>query len=150
MKIVTYRSIFNPNSTGGNTYIDQEWIAHSQEDAVRAYGVKIPGETAVGAGLFKVKLRYSNSFKRYMVMLFTEGDYCIANGISFSFIYNHGGNTAEDSHGCLLNAMNRLDDETIQGSMETEIRQRIECALARKEEVTWMIVNDTTGYLEPN
>lgn len=149
MKIVTYRTIFNPDSTGGKTYIDGEWIAHCQEDACRAYGVKIPGKTAIGAGLYKVKLRPSLKFGRSMVMLYTEGDYCIANGISFSYVYNHGGNTAVDSHGCLLNALNRLDDETIQGSLETKIRQMVEIALAKNEEVTWMIVNDYTGELEP-
>lgn len=149
MKIVTYRSIFNPDSTGGRTYIDGEFIAHSQENACRAYGVKIPRKTAIGAGLYDVKLRASDKFGRAMVMLYTEGDYCIANGIRFSYIYNHGGNTADDSDGCLLNAIKRINHETIQGSMELEIRQRIECVLARREPVTWMIVNDYTGELEP-
>lgn len=150
MKIVTYRNIFTTDATQGRTYIDGNPFCFSLEDAVRGYGIKIPGKTAVGAGLYKVRTRHSPGFKRDMVMLFNSGDFCIANGISFDYIYSHGGNKADHSKGCILSGFIRVNDTTIRDSAEANICALVRHNLDRGNEVTWMIVNDTDGQLEPN
>lgn len=150
MKIVTYRNIFTTDATQGRTYIDGNPFCYSLEDAVRGYGIKIPGKTAIGAGLYKVKLRHSPSFGRDMVMLWNEGDACVANGISFTFIYSHGGTHAMHSKGCILSGFIPIDDTCIRDTAEHEICDLVKKALADGDDVTWMVVNDTTGGLEPN
>ena len=64
------------------------------EDRVRAPGVKVPGETAIPAGTYKMILSKSPKFGRILPE--------ILNVPNFVGIRIHKGNTAEDSAGCLI------------------------------------------------
>lgn len=64
------------------------------EDRVRAPGVKIPGETAIPAGSYKMVLSKSPKFGRILPE--------ILNVPNFVGIRIHKGNTAADSSGCLI------------------------------------------------
>jgi hypothetical protein len=53
----------------------------------------------------------------------------------FEGIRIHGGNTAADTLGCLLVAKNRINIDTIQGSMEKFVTAMVKKAYANGEEV---------------
>jgi hypothetical protein len=74
--------------------VNGEYFADTLEDVVRPDGVKVYGETAIPAGVYKVILNVSNRFKCLMPLLL--------NVPNFDGIRIHSGNTAVDTHGCLL------------------------------------------------
>ena len=111
------------------------------EDTVRAYGIKVPGETAIPEGLYKVTITYSPKFKRLMPILHTESDLTIkSNGIGFEGIRIHGGNRHSDTEGCPLVAFNYINDHTIQGSAEKALTAKIQDYLL-KGNVFWKVTN---------
>jgi len=144
MRITTYRNLFNPNSTGGVTVVDGIRFCHSQEDAARAHGVKIPGQTCIPPFVYKVGIWHSLSFGRPMLILYTEDDgYTLkAGGISFTHIYHHGGNRAADTLGCILGAKNRGSSDEIWGTQEKELFKKVSPLILAGEEVIWEVVND--------
>ena len=79
--------------------------------------MKIKGKTAIPAGKYEVVVTMSNRFKRLMPLLLdVEG---------FDGIRIHGGNSHDDTDGCLLIAKNRISDTYIQGSLESVITKKI-------------------------
>lgn len=78
--------------TEGKLYIDGVYFCDTIEDPVRK--VKVPGETAIPAGVYYVIMTMSSRFKKIMpVLLDVPG---------FSGVRIHAGNTANDSEGCIL------------------------------------------------
>jgi hypothetical protein len=112
----------------GELYLNGEFFSYTLEDVVRGENIKIDRHTAIPAGRYKVKLSMSYRFKRMMPMVYTEPNgYELKNGgIIFKGIRIHGGNTHENSEGCILVAKNFIDENTIQGSMEKELTKRLE------------------------
>jgi hypothetical protein len=94
MKLRLYRIYKAPTYTIGKLYVNGEYFADTLEDVVRPDGVKVYGETAIPAGVYKVILNVSNRFKCLMPLLL--------NVPNFDGIRIHSGNTAVDTHGCLL------------------------------------------------
>ena len=104
MKIFVKRTIFNESNTLGEMFIDDKPFCYTCEDKVRDYNndgdlndegeTKVYGETAIPKGIYKVILSMSNRFKRVMPE--------VLNVPHFSGIRIHKGNTAKDSHGCIL------------------------------------------------
>lgn len=62
------------------------------EDVVRDH--KIPGLTAIPAGVYKVEMTYSNRFHRVMPLLLDVP--------GFTGIRIHAGNSSTDTDGCIL------------------------------------------------
>jgi len=98
------------------------------DDTVRAYGIKVPKETAIPEGIYKVKITMSSRFKRLMPILYTESNgYEIKmGGIGFKGVRFHGGNTHKDSEGCPLVAFNYINETTVQGTAEKELTSKIQ------------------------
>ena len=94
-----------------------EWFSYTLEDEVRMEGKKVYGETCVEAGDYQMKVTYSPSFKRDMVLLTP----LFAPTVKFSGLRMHGGNTEENTLGCVLIAYNVNKEHTkIQGTAEKE------------------------------
>ena len=110
-----------PAQDGGTMF------CYTLEDTVRAYGIKVPGETAIPEGIYKIKLTKSKKFKRLMTIIYTEDNLKIkAGGIGFEGVRFHGGNTHKDSEGCPLVAFNYINDHTIQGTAEKALTAKIQ------------------------
>lgn len=87
-------------ATLGSLAINGVWFCWTLEDEIREVkgqpvaAWKVPGETAIPAGLYRVTLTQSSRFNRIMPLL---------NDVpGFSGVRIHAGNTAESTHGCLL------------------------------------------------
>lgn len=124
------RYLYTVRTTIGKLFLPKtsEPFCFTLEDTVRAFGIKVPKETAIPEGLYKVDISMSTRFERLMPMLYTESNkYEIkSGGISFKGIRLHGGNTHLNTEGCPLVAFNYINDHTIQGSAEKSLTIKIQ------------------------
>jgi hypothetical protein len=93
MRLKLERSRCGPKCTIGTLLVDGKVECFTLEDVVRA-GEKVYGETAIPAGVYNVVVTPSNRFKRDLPL--------IENVPNFEGIRIHPGNTAADTHGCIL------------------------------------------------
>lgn len=98
MKLLLKRIFKGETYTIGNLYVDGVKFCDTLEDKVRPDGVKVWGETAIPYGVYKCKITYSQRFKRKLPLLL--------NVPMFEGIRIHPGNTAVDTHGCILVGVN--------------------------------------------
>lgn len=93
------------------------------EDPKQPKGVKVDGMTCIPPGRYQVALSKSVRFGRIMPMLYncSNGYELKADGISFKGIRIHGGNTIDDTEGCILVAFNLVKPGRIQGSAERSV-----------------------------
>ena len=100
---MTLRVIREPSTaaaTMGLLLIDGVFTCWTLEDVVRP--VKIPGETAIPAGRYDVRLSFSQRFQKTLPELLAVP--------GFAGIRVHAGNTQADTHGCLLVGRIRASD----------------------------------------
>jgi hypothetical protein len=126
-EIKVYRKWFTARTTIGELYINGVFFCYTLEDTIRPFGVKVSGETGIPEGTYKCEISLSTRFKREMPMVFTEdnGYELINNGISFKGIRIHGGNTHKNTEGCILVAYNKVDENTIQGTAEYDLTEKL-------------------------
>lgn len=86
------------NVTLGKLYLDNVFFCQTCEDEDRFLenGVteKVDGKTAIPRGQYRVVTSFSNKFQRVLPE--------VLDVPGFEGIRIHGGNTAEDTHGCVL------------------------------------------------
>jgi hypothetical protein len=111
MKLQLKRKALEETYTIGDLLIDGVFFCNVLEDKVRDYNKdgkldepKIPGETAIPYGTYKVIITFSQRFQRDLPLLLNVPD--------FDGIRIHPGNTAVDTHGCLL-----VGNNTIKGTV---------------------------------
>lgn len=104
MELNLTRTVRTDKFTEGKLSIDHAFFCDTIEDKDRDANrdgdlndpgeQKVYGETAIPAGRYKVILNMSNRFKKIMPLLLDVP--------GFTGIRIHAGNTATDSHGCIL------------------------------------------------
>lgn len=97
MKLELERKEYFEDRTIGALYIDGAWFSYTLEDVDRHLedgGVKIPKETAIPRGRYKVTISFSNRFQKMMPH--------ILDVPQFTGIRIHTGNTPADTEGCIL------------------------------------------------
>ncbi len=147
MELKVIRTSFTATTTIGGLFIENgisiEKVCLSLEDARRAPGIKVQNHTCIPAGRYRVTISYSSRFKREMPMIYNcaNGYEIRAEGITFTGIRIHGGNTHENTAGCLIVAYNYINENTIQGTAEEEVTHMIRSAIAANEEV-WIEFED--------
>lgn len=87
-------------ATLGVLFVDGVFECFTLEDELRA--VKIPGETAIPAGRYAVKLTHSPRFGRVLPE--------VLNVPNFTGVRIHAGNRKDDTEGCLLVGEHRGDN----------------------------------------
>ena len=104
MKIKVVREFFSDSETLGTMYINDKFFCYTLEDFDRKLkqshelefiqSNKIAKRTAMPSGNYRVVLSVSNRFKRLMPE--------VLNVKGFAGIRIHGGNTHENTEGCIL------------------------------------------------
>jgi len=122
--LIVERKIKMPNFTMGELFLNGKKFCNTLEDQIRdlnydgdlsdAGEVKVYGKTAIPRGTYKVQITMSNRFKKELPLLL--------NVAGFEGIRIHGGNTVEDTLGCILVAYNAYEKEgRIQGSASNDL-----------------------------
>jgi hypothetical protein len=105
MELTLYRYDFKPKYAQGLLFLNGEFFCDTIEDTVRELGAKVPGETAIPYGRFKIELRKIGKMTRKYKRRFPaihKGMLWLRNVLNFKYIYIHVGNKPEDSLGCIL------------------------------------------------
>ena len=125
-ELLLVRDKYTPQTTVGKLYIGGEYFSETLEDTVRATGIKVIHHTAIPSGRYRITVTRSNRFKRDMILIYNQKDLSlINNGIRFTGIRIHGGNTHLNTSGCVLVAKNRVNDYTIQGTQEKALTKKV-------------------------
>ncbi len=146
MKIKVVREFRSATETLGTMYINDNFFCYTLEDYDRKLKQsqdedfiktnKIQKLTAIPSGTYRVILSISNRFKKLMPE--------VLNVKGFAGIRIHGGNTHENTEGCILIAKNRFIDKPssfgkirnwIQGTMEVQLIKEIQKALNNNETI---------------
>lgn len=127
MKFELHRYDFTDKRTIGKLSIDGVFFCYTLEDAVRP--VKIPHETAIGYGVYRVIVNMSARFKCLMPLL--------VDVLNYVGVRIHWGNTDANTDGCILVGWGRGVD-TITGSRDAfkALMGRLMVALAAGEQIT--------------
>lgn len=104
MLITVDRYLSSNEATLSKIYVDGRPMGYGVEDEARA--VKIPGETRIPAGTYKITLRTEGGFhQRYSTdrrfRAFHEGMLWVRDVPGFEYVLIHVGNTEADTNGCL-------------------------------------------------
>lgn len=110
MKLLLKRIAYRPTYTIGKLYVDGQYICDSLEDVNRDLNhdgdlldpneTKVWGETAIPFGTYKICMMMSPKFKKVLPRLMAVPH--------FEGILIHPGNTALDTHGCILVGINNV------------------------------------------
>lgn len=142
MEIRLRRLWLKDDYTIGRLYINGVYYCNTMEDPVRDYNKdgdlddpgegKVYGETAIPYGTYQVTATYSSKFKRILPL--------ILNVPHFKYIRIHAGNTASDTHGCILVGENKYPGMVIDSrAYETMFTQAVMAAIEREEIVKIII-----------
>jgi hypothetical protein len=115
--------------TIGELLIDGVHECWTLEDVVRPVGEKIFGETAIPYGTYRVVVTPSARFQCDMPLVCDVPD--------FTGIRIHPGNTAADTHGCLLVGRGRTGGSVTESRLAFDaLFPKIRDAIERGEDVT--------------
>lgn len=131
MKLHLERLQLDPDVTIGSLTVDAAWECWILEDAVRP--VKVAGETAIPAGIYRVEITFSPRFQRDLPLLL---------GVpNFMGVRIHPGNTASDTEGCLLPGLDRMAKSVGRSRLAfNALFDKLQAARLRKESITLEIV----------
>lgn len=118
MKLQILRLPQGPDYMDGVMLLDGQYYGQTVEDAPRP--VKVMHKTAIPKGRYVVTVELSPRFKVDLPRLHDVP--------GFDGVLIHGGNTADDSSGCILIASNRIGPGKIQGSLSNDLTQRLKKA----------------------
>jgi hypothetical protein len=111
MKLRLLRRWLTPRSTIGELFLDDAWECFTLEDPVRE-GPKVPGETAIPAGVYPVIVTTSPRAQGGGLWS-PSPDFLLPmllNVPGFTGVRIHAGNRAKDTEGCILVGRTRGED----------------------------------------
>jgi hypothetical protein len=122
------RFYIGPKYTVGRLAVDGMYMCDTLEDVVRDLNSdgdlqdsdeeKIPGETAIPFGRYRVIIKWSPKFKRDLPRILNVND--------FTDILIHAGNTPADTRGCILVGENKIKGCLVKSKYwETRLVERL-------------------------
>ena len=136
MELRVERRFKGDGYTIGSLYVNGEKFCDTLEDKVRdlAGGErKVPGETAIPEGRYKVIVNRSPKFGRDLPRLLDVP--------MFEGVLIHRGNTAEDSAGCILVGENKMKGKVVNSTpYEEKLVALCKAALAEGETIEIEVV----------
>lgn len=134
MDLVLRRKPSTKNSTIGELEVNGVFECYTIEDIVRPEGVKVPGQTAIPAGKYRIDVTYSQRFQKLMPILI--------NVPNFTGVRIHAGNTARDTEGCIIvGKTSHIDYISQSRDAYDALFRKINQAMGRDEEVWLEIIN---------
>jgi len=131
MKLLVERDVLTDKSTLGLLYIEGSFYCFTLEDKLREH--KIPGETCIPIGSYKIVKHYSPRFGAHYPMLMDVPN--------FSGVLIHAGNTPEDTEGCILVGRRRMADRVLESrAVFSPLREKIFAAIDLGDKVIIHIV----------
>lgn len=131
-----YHSDFTESTlhvNGGDKFC---WVL---EDIKQPCGVKVPGETCIPEGHYKVAISRSSRWGKSMMLLFNQEDMSVERfGVRFTGIRPHGGNDVDDTEGCPLLGYGSDGKGKVWDRASDDLFDLVQSALDR-EEVNWVI-----------
>ena len=104
------------DATPGLLVVEQgstRWWCYTMEDEVRPIGVKIPGRTAIPAGLYTIRLTMSPRFRMRLPLLIGNQEF----ERNWSGVRIHAGNSPKDTDGCILPGLTLARADFVQSSV---------------------------------
>jgi hypothetical protein len=133
MELILHRRFLGEEYTIGSLFIDGEYFCDTLEDKDRGLTqsmsleeirkIKIPHETAIPTGVYKVIVNLSPAKKRMLPRLLDVP--------GFSGVLIHRGNTKHDSSGCILVGENKVKGKVINS---TQYEKRLVEILSKAQE----------------
>ena len=112
------------------------------EDPKQPYGVKVNGKTCIPEGYYNVTVSESTRFKKLMMLLSNQPDFSIQkDGIRFTGIRPHGGNTVDNTEGCPLLNYNTDHNGKQWGRASDDVFRYVNTWLNYGEQVKWIITS---------
>jgi len=111
IELVLNRKHFADTYAIGKLYVEGQYLCDTIEDAVR--DEKIYGETAIPYGKYRVRVTMSPKFGRLLPLL--------EDVPNFEGIRIHRGNSAIDTHGCILPGENKVKGQVINSTQYEEM-----------------------------
>ena len=122
MKICLYRKYKKNNYTIGQLFINNEYFSDCLEDTDRGLTssmgieeikrIKVPGNTCIPYGTYKITITYSPKFKKNLPLI---------NDVKgFEGIRIHSGNNNNDTSGCLLLGFNKIKGGVINSKVTVD------------------------------
>lgn len=130
MKLELTRLFFQDTYTIGKLYVDGQYFCDTLEDKVRDLSreKKIPGQTAIPAGVYEIIVNVSPRFKRKLPRLLDIP--------GFEGILIHRGNTPEDTAGCILVGENKAKGKVINSTgYEIKLTEMLERAMQKNDKI---------------
>lgn len=136
MRLLLERRFKGDGYTIGSLYVNGEKFCDTLEDRVRDLAggeSKVPGETAIPEGRYRVIVNRSPKFGRDLPRLLDVP--------MFEGVLIHRGNTAEDSAGCILVGENKVRGKVINSTpYEERLVALCKAALAMGETIEIEVV----------
>lgn len=131
------RQQFLEDRTLGELFVNGKHFCYTLEDPVRGAGIKIKDKTAIPAGVYRLDVNKSPSFGRNMVQ--------ILDVPNFEGIRCHGGNTPDNTSGCILIAYQNAAGNKIYQTAEAEFTSVVRNLLDTGDDCFIVIVDDVRG-----
>lgn len=139
MKLLVKRTTLKEDYTIGQLFVNGEYFCDTLEDKVRDYNKdgelnepgegKIFGKTAIPYGTYQIEMKRSTHFNEILPHLLNVHD--------FDGVLIHSGNTAEDTHGCILVGKNTVKGEITQSRIcMKNLLAMLEAVNKKGEEIT--------------
>ena len=105
----------------------KEFFGHTLEDTARPDNIKVIKETCISVCECFVSLYESTHFGKTIIFHTEEDKITLKLGpLTWTLCLAHGGNTYEDTEGCVIVAKNIINKDVVQGSLKDELRKYIE------------------------